>query len=111
MSKNVSFEIVDPPVYAPYSASDDMVTTQKVLWKGDWALSIAVDKTGFVGRNGCGFYVYSHWPLLGKSVVGTCKSLEEAHSLAKRRLSEFECFLRRIWFLPRTELTKPSAEG
>jgi hypothetical protein len=100
MSKNVSFEVVDPPVYAPYSSSDDMVIIQKVLWKGDWALSIAKDKNDRRDSDGS-FYIYTHWPLLGQSVTGRYKYLEEARSNAEKRLSEFEGFLRRMWFRPR----------
>ena len=103
MSANVTFEVVDPPVRHDYASSDCMVTVEKVLWKGTWAYSISRNKDGKRNSDGTLFYVYLHWKVFGGfGLIGYFETIEQARDAATKSLTEFEHFLRTMWFLPKT---------
>lgn len=99
MSTNVRFDPVDPPIKHQYAATLNHQTVERVLWKGDWAMSIQVDGD----MSGPGVYVYWHWKEHG-FWCHRAASMEAARAYAVDALTTFENFIRRQFFRPKEKL-------
>ena len=92
---NVTFQ----PVCSRHAYScTEMTTVYRVLWKGDWALSI--QDSGAVDSDGNRFYLYGHWSLI-KFHGGSYSSADLAKKGAEDFLLNFEKFLHKKFFLPK----------
>jgi hypothetical protein len=95
---NIAFVPVTP--FSETYSCTTMNTVEKVLWKGDWILSIQTPITPEHRDDGIKFYVYSKWPLL-MFHVGGCVSIEDARQKSIDFVSKVEKMLRQKFFLPK----------
>lgn len=105
VNANLTFVTLDTPVVNQSSASDRMMTIVHVMWKGQHLWSIAEDRTAasrdsvtryhlYAAEDKCKVLCFSH---------GGFPSREAAEAKAHSVANEWEAFIKRMWFLPRTK--------